>query len=51
MPEKSMMLCVFSRTSLGDMPIARQPSATLRSPGSSFISAALTPSSDGCPAA
>nr|BFE77058.1 hypothetical protein GCM10020092_103590 [Actinoplanes digitatis] len=46
-PENSMMSFTWDFTSAGDMPIARQPSTTLRSPGRSFIRAALTPSSDG----
>jgi hypothetical protein len=51
MPENSMMSLTFGFTSAGDMPMARQPSTTLRSPDRSLSSAALTPSSDGWPAA
>ena len=49
MPENSTISSYRCWTSAGDMPIARQPSTTFRSPVRSFIIAALTPSSAGCP--
>ena len=48
-PENSTISSYRRSISAGDIPIARQPRTTLRSPVRSFIIAALTPSSDGRP--
>ena len=48
-PEKSTICWYLAFTSAGGMPIARQPSTTLRSPVRSSSSAAFTPSSAAWP--